>query len=431
MKNFSLLAVVVGVVGTSSIFAMGCSSSSSSKDDNPGNTSDAGGGTDGGSEGGNGSDGGGGNDGGGGSATSCSTATLYAGNPTYAGTDLPTSGTGIKADPPLQYEDLLFSGNLLYTRQEGEIWVIDTSAANPVETLVVGKNDSTSSFFSYTDGPCSTARFAQIRGLDVLADGSLVVSDQTGNGVLHVKNPTTPATCAVEYWAGNATAHVDDLDPSSPPNVGADEGVGATAKFAAPGPLVADSAGNVYVADSGNHKIRKIANDAAHTVSTLAPLPADGPDSISNFTRIGSKLYATGATGAAAFIISVDTTNGAVANVLTGAGDKFPPLDMNTFPSVSGITNDGTGLIIAGSGYLWYLTTAGAITNIAGIGVLADIPTGYDPAAPHAASALDMLTSQGLATSGALYYVSYRNGSVYFRGHGDGKAAFVERIACP
>src|SRR4051812_5867191 len=46
----------------------------------------------------------------GGLATSCSTGSIFAGNPTYDGMplDRPTSGTGILADPPFQWQNLVF-----------------------------------------------------------------------------------------------------------------------------------------------------------------------------------------------------------------------------------------------------------------------------------------------------------------------------------
>ncbi len=46
------------------------------------------------------------------------------------------------------------------------------------------------------------------------------------------------------------------------------DGIGAAAGFFSPNSVASDSAGNVYVADSGNHTIRKITTDGA--VSTLA-----------------------------------------------------------------------------------------------------------------------------------------------------------------
>jgi len=45
------------------------------------------------------------------------------------------------------------------------------------------------------------------------------------------------------------------------------DGKGSEARFHTPGGVVADSSGNVYVADAGNHRIRKILPDG--TVRTI------------------------------------------------------------------------------------------------------------------------------------------------------------------
>ncbi|MBJ6764404.1 hypothetical protein JGU66_26840 [Myxococcaceae bacterium JPH2] len=54
------------------------------------------------------------------------------------------------------------------------------------------------------------------------------------------------------------------------------DGPALEARFRRPVGLAVDSAGNVFVADTGNHVIRMIANDAAHTVSTIAGTGAAG-----------------------------------------------------------------------------------------------------------------------------------------------------------
>jgi hypothetical protein len=33
--------------------------------------------------------------------------------------------------------------------------------------------------------------------------------------------------------------------------------------------------------------------------------------------------------------------------------------------------------------------------------------------------------------TGSLYHLAYHDGAVYVRGHADGTAAFIEKIACP
>ncbi len=98
------------------------------------------------------------------------------------------------------------------------------------------------------DGPGPFAHFSSPQGI-VYARGGLVVAD-SGN---HLIRFVTLAG-AVSTLAGS-TAGVQD-------------GVGAAAQFNAPAGLAADAAGNIYVADLLNNRIRKI--DLANKVTTIA-----------------------------------------------------------------------------------------------------------------------------------------------------------------
>ncbi|MBK9344936.1 MAG: hypothetical protein IPN06_00190 [Burkholderiales bacterium] len=77
---------------------------------------------------------------------------------------------------------------------------------------------------------------------------------------------------AVYFTLGNA---VLKLPTDGPPSVfagdlkaaGADDGIGAAARFSSPTGLTFDTAGNLYVADSANHTVRRIGQDG--TVSTV------------------------------------------------------------------------------------------------------------------------------------------------------------------
>lgn len=102
------------------------------------------------------------------------------------------------------------------------------------------------------DGTGSAARFFGPRGMTIDGADNLYVADYLGDTIRKI----TPAA-AVTTFAGSATS------PS-----GSADGAGANARFFGPHAVAADSAGNLYVADSLNSTIRKIT--PAGEVSTLA-----------------------------------------------------------------------------------------------------------------------------------------------------------------
>lgn len=242
--------------------------------------------------------------------------------------------------------------------------------------------------------------------------------------------------------AGTATTYtgIDPSDDTTYPPSGTADGQGSAATFTELGAMIADASGTIYVADrtvaQGPSTVRKI--DSSGNVTTLLKLTeADGtPDAIRNFTIMNGKLYAAGSDGAnQSYVFQIDTSSGATTMIHSGGADAWDPVPSGEDPTVSGITNDGSNLIVAGYGYVWYLGTGGKPTLVAGTGYDIDnFPSGYDPAASH--PALDLALAAALGSSdengtGSQYHVAYHDGAVYFRGHADGTAAFIEKIACP
>jgi hypothetical protein len=109
-------------------------------------------------------------------------------------------------------------------------------------------------------GPATSASFEQPGGLVVLPDGSYDVVDQGACVIRHVSASGTistiagTGTCGYSGDGGPATAA--QINPSF-------------SGFEAPsGQLAVDAAGNLYLADSGNLRIRRIATDG--TITTFA-----------------------------------------------------------------------------------------------------------------------------------------------------------------
>ena len=105
----------------------------------------------------------------------------------------------------------------------------------------------------YADGSGGTARFNAPSRLETDANGNLVVTD-TGNSAIR---SITPAG-AVATLAGSGSC-------------GSSDGSGAQATFCNPKGIALDRWGNLWVADSGNHTVRRIDRDGR--VSTVAGAP--------------------------------------------------------------------------------------------------------------------------------------------------------------
>ena len=104
--------------------------------------------------------------------------------------------------------------------------------------------------YGSANGPGSTARFDNPNGIAVDAAGNLYVAD-TGNAVIRKIDPSGTVTT----WAGTSGVP------------GFADGEGTAAQFYSPEGVALDGSGNLYVADAGNHAIRKITPQGA--VSTL------------------------------------------------------------------------------------------------------------------------------------------------------------------
>ncbi len=106
--------------------------------------------------------------------------------------------------------------------------------------------------YSGDGGAATAAQLLAPEGVAVDASGNLYVSDTGNNVVRRVGSNGTITT-----WAGNRSA-----------GFGGDGGAATSAQLNAPLGLAVDTAGNLYIADSGNARVRRVT--AAGSISTVA-----------------------------------------------------------------------------------------------------------------------------------------------------------------
>lgn len=196
-----------------------------------------------------------------------------------------------------------FSPRGVATDAQGNIYVADAnnhrirriSPSGQVTTL------AGSGIPGLVDGFGGSASFNSPASVALGDSGNLYVSDYANHRIRRL-SPNGQVTT----WAGNEPACTD--------------GPLAMANFFNPGGMVTDAAGNIYVADAANHRIRKIAPNG--TVSTVAGNGVPG--------------FANGSGTAATFNTPTDVALDAAGNIYVA--DAFNHAIRKISPSIAGYT---------------------------------------------------------------------------------------------
>ncbi len=232
------------------------------------------------------------------------------------------------------------------------------------------------------DGTLTEARFSNPVGIVADAAGNLYVSEEHGHRIRQI----TPAGM-VTTLAGSGVQ-------------GSADGTGAAAQFDYPQGLAVDGAGNVYVADLGNHTIRQIT--PAGVVTTLAGLAgsaggADGTGTAARFDApyalvvdpLGNVFVTDCGHDGAGHTIRKITPAGVVTTLAglagqTGSTDGQGPAARFILPV--GIALDAAGNLYVAEGgdagkTVRQITPAGVVTTLAGAAGMSGSADGQGPAA--------------------------------------------------
>jgi uncharacterized protein YjiK len=157
----------------------------------------------------------------------------------------------------------------------GNVYVADTlnhTIRKITSAGVVTTFAGTAGLAGSGDATGAAARFFQPEGVATDSADNVYVADAANRTIRKI----TP-TGVVTTLAGTVGL------------VGSTDGTGAAALFALPFGIATDSAGNIYVADSGNSNIRKIT--PAGIVSTLAGTAAPFPGGSTDGTGLAASFY--------------------------------------------------------------------------------------------------------------------------------------------
>jgi secreted PhoX family phosphatase len=259
----------------------------------------------------------------------------------------------------------------------------------------------------FTDGTAGEARFGRPMGLASDGAGNLFVADTYSHTIRRI----VTATGVVTTLAG------------SPPGLGdVTDGAGASVHFKAPKGLAGDGAGDVFVADSQNHTIRRFVA-ATGAVTTLAGSPgqdghADGTGSDARFVR----PQGLASDGAGNLFITTDAHTIRKLAIATGMVTTLAGLPLTVgaadgtgsaarFNSPQGLASDGSGNLFVADSLNHIIrrvvVATGAVTTLAGSAGMSGDADGTGSAARFSSPAA--LASDG---AGNVFVADAGNGTI-------------------
>ncbi|MDR0233551.1 MAG: hypothetical protein LBI31_01900, partial [Zoogloeaceae bacterium] len=202
---------------------------------------------------------------------------------------------------------------------EGNLYVADTGNHSIRKITPEGEVSTIagtrSGFPGSADGTGNAARFKEPYGVTIDAAGNLYVADSGNHSIRKITPKGEVSTLAGSGEEGFADG--EDID----------------ARFAYPAGIAIDAAGNLYVADSQNHRIRKVTPKGV--VSTIA---GSGKEGFANGKGVAAQFHRPSgiAIDAAGNLYVADTGNNRIR--------KVTPKGMVSTFAGSGKTGDADGL---------------------------------------------------------------------------------------
>ena len=216
--------------------------------------------------------------------------------------------------------------------------------------------------YSGDNGPATSAQLGGPYGVAVDTAGSLYIGDAVNNRVRKVSNGV------ITTVAGNGMI-----------GFGGDNGPAANAQLSYPYGVSVDAAGDLYIADSNNYRIRKVANGVINTVAGNGTTGFSGDNGPATSAQLQPFRVAVDSAGS---LYIADSPNHRIRKVSNGvittvAGNGMPGFSGDDGPATSAQLNYPYGVAVDASGNVYIADTfndrirkvsGGVITTVAGNG---------------------------------------------------------------
>jgi RHS repeat-associated protein len=220
------------------------------------------------------------------------------------------------------------ASDVVYVADAGNHAIRRVDSAGVVTTVAGNGNPG------FLDGQGANAQFNNPQGVAIDASGNLYVADSGNHGIRRID-----AAGNVTTIAGDGTA-------------GFVNGSGAAARFNNPRGIAVDAANKIFVADTGNHAVRRI--DAGNAVTTLAgdgtPGATDSPgarfNGLAGIVVEGAQVYVYLADTGNHRLRRLDGTNTVITLAGLDRGFKDGTAAQSRFADPAAVALDGSGHVV-------------------------------------------------------------------------------------